>query len=159
VIDVKYIRILLLSAITVALVFSFAYAAGNVEKGKALFNDPKAFNAPGEKSCSSCHPDGKGLEKAGTDGKKTWTNPGGTWLALEDANNVCIMMANKGKTIDPISDDMKDLVAFIRSLDKSKATGLKEGMEQKKGDTMEKMKEKMIMEEMKDKMPKKLPGY
>lgn len=155
----KYIRILLLSAVTVALILSFAYAAGNVEKGKALFNDPKAFNAPGETSCSSCHPDGKGLEKAGAEGKKTWTNPGGTWLALEDANNVCIMLANKGKTINPVADDMKDLVAFIKSLDKSKATGMKEGMEQKKDDTMEKMKEKMIMEEMKEKMPKKLPGY
>jgi mono/diheme cytochrome c family protein len=158
VIDVKYFKILLLSAIAVALVFSFAYAAGNVDKGKALFNDPKAFNAPGEKSCSSCHPDGKGLEKAGAEGKKTWTNPGGAWLALEDANNVCIMLANKGKTIDPMSEDMKDLVAFIKSLGKSKVTD-KEGMEQKKDDTIEKMKEKMIQEEMKGKMPTKIPGY
>ncbi len=146
----KYIKVLLLSTIAVALVFSFASAAGNVEKGKALFNDSKAFNAPGEKSCSSCHPDGKGLEKAGAEGKKTWTNPGGTWLALEDANNVCIMLANKGKSIDPMSEDMKDLVAFIKSLDKSKATGMKEGMEQKKEEIMEKMKEGV---------PKKIPGY
>ena len=153
----NYFKILLLSAIAVALVFSFAYAAGNVDKGKALFNDPKAFNAPGEKSCSSCHPDGKGLEKAGAEGKKTWTNPGGTWLALEDANNVCIMLANKGKTIDPMSEDMKDLVAFIKSLGKSKVTE-KEGMEQKKDETIEKMKEKMMMEKMKGDMPK-LPGY
>jgi cytochrome c553 len=150
VIDVKHFKILLLSMIAVALILSFAYAAGNVEKGKALFNDPKAFNATGEKSCNSCHPDGKGLEKAGVEGKETWTNPGGTWLALEDANNVCIMMANKGKTIDPMSEDMKDLVAFIKSLAKSKATGIKEGVEQKKGEIMEKMKEEM---------PKKIPGY
>lgn len=154
----KYFKILLLSAIAVALVFSFAYAEGNVDKGKALFNDPKAFNASGEKSCRSCHPDGKGLEKAGAEGKKTWTNPAGTWLALEDANNVCIMLANKGKTIDPMSDDMKDLVAFIKSLGKSKVTE-KEGMEQKKDETIEKMKEKMIKEEMKGKMPTKIPGY
>src|SRR5512142_2944690 len=107
----KYSKIVLLFAMTVALVSSFAFAAGNVEKGKALFNDTHAFNAPGDKSCSSCHPDGKGLENAGAEGKKTWTNPGGKWLALEDANNVCIMLANKGKTIDPMSEDMKDLVA------------------------------------------------
>ena len=154
----KYFKILLLSMITVTLVFSVAYAAGNVDKGKALFDDPKAFNAPGEKSCSSCHPDGKGLEKAGAEGKKTWTNPGGTWLALEDANNVCIMLANKGKTIDPMSEDMKDLVAFIKSLGKGKVTE-KEGMEQKKDDTIEKMKQKMLMEEMKGKTPTKIPGY
>ena len=149
----KYFKILLLSAITMALVFSFAYAAGNVEKGKALFNDPKAFNAPGEKSCNSCHPDGKGLEKAGAEGAKTWTNPGGKWLSLEDANNVCIMLANKGKTIDPMSEDMQDLVAYIRSLAKSAS------MEQKKDEMMDKAKEKMMMEKMKGDMPKKLPGY
>lgn len=146
----KYFKIVLLSTMTVALIFSFAYAAGNVEKGKALFSDPKAFNAPGEKSCSSCHPGGKGLEKSGAVDKKTWTNPAGTWLALEDANNICIMMANKGKTIDPISQDMQDLVAFIRSLGKGAATEMKEGTEQKKDEMIEKMK---------GSMPKKLPGY
>lgn len=155
----KYLKIVLLSTMALALIFSFAYAAGNVEKGKALFSDPKAFNAPGEKSCSSCHPGGKGLEKAGAEGKKSWTNPGGTWLALEDANNVCIMMANKGKTIDPMSEDMKDLVAFIRSLAKGAATEMKEGIEQKKDETIEKMEEKMMMDKMKGDMPKKLPGY
>lgn len=96
------------------------FAADSIEKGKALFNDPKAFGAPGEQSCSSCHPEGKGLEKAGARGRKDWTNPGGKWLSLEDANNVCIMMANKGKTIDPRSDEMKDLVAYIKSLGKKK---------------------------------------
>jgi cytochrome c553 len=153
VIEMKYFKIVLLSTMTVALIFSFAYAAGNVEKGKALFNNPNAFNAPGEKSCSSCHPDGKGLEKARAEGKKSWTNPGGTWLALEDANNICIMMANKGKTIDPMSEDMQDLVAFIRSLANGAAT------EQKKDETIDKLKEKMLMEKMKGDMPKKLPGY
>jgi mono/diheme cytochrome c family protein len=147
--EMKYLKIVLLSMMTVALIFSFAYAAGNIEKGKALFSDPKAFDAPGEKSCSSCHPDGKGLEKAGEAGKKSWTNPGGTWLALEDANNVCIIVANKGKAIDPMSEDMQDLVAFIRSLAKGSATD----------ETIEKMKEKMMMEQMKGNMPKKLPGY
>lgn len=68
-------------------------------------------------------------------------------------------MANKGKTIDPMSEDMKNLVAFIQSLAKGAVTEMKEGTEQKKDDTIEKMKEKMIMEEMKEKMPKKLPGY
>lgn len=116
----KALRVVLLSIAVVGLIFSFAFAMGNVEKGKALFNDPKAFGAPGEKSCNSCHPDGKGLEKAGAKGKKEWTNPGGKWLSLEDANNVCIMMANKGKTIDPKSEEMMDLVAYIKSLAKKK---------------------------------------
>ena len=101
--------------IGLALVLSTsAFAAGDAKKGKMLFDDAKF--AGGSASCSSCHPDGKGLEKA--KGKKMWTNPGGTWLALEDANNVCIILANKGKAIDPKSADMKDLVAYIKSLKK-----------------------------------------
>jgi mono/diheme cytochrome c family protein len=114
----RLLKIILLSVIAVAFVFSSAFATGNVEKGKALFNDAKAFGAPGEKSCSSCHPSGKGLEKAGDKGRKEWKNPAGTWLTLEDASNVCIMMANKGKAIDPRSEEMKDLVAYIKSLGK-----------------------------------------
>ncbi len=103
--------------IGMALVLSTsAFAAGNAKKGKMLFDDPKF--AGGSVSCSSCHPDGKGLEKAGMRGKKEWTNPGGTWLSLEDASNVCVILANKGKAIDPKSADMKDLVAYIKSLKK-----------------------------------------
>jgi cytochrome c len=116
----KFIKVAMLSAMAVSLSFSFAFAAGDVEKGKALFNDSKAFGATGEKSCNSCHPDGKGLEKAGMKSKKDWTNPGGKWLNLEDASNVCILMANKGKAIDPRSGEMKDLVAYIKSLSKKK---------------------------------------
>ncbi len=116
----KLIRMVLLVTSALVVMVSLVLAQGTVEKGKALFNDPKAFSAPGEKSCSSCHPDGKGLEKAGAPGRKDWTNPGGKWLSLEDANNVCIMMANKGKTIDPRSDEMKDLVAYMKSLGKNK---------------------------------------
>ncbi|HEY6872827.1 MAG TPA: hypothetical protein VI298_08905 [Geobacteraceae bacterium] len=103
--------------IGMALVLSTsAFAAGNAKKGKMLFDD--ATFAGGNVSCSSCHPDGKGLEKAGMRGKKEWTNPGGTWLSLEDASNVCIILANKGKAIDPKSAEMKDLVAYIKSLKK-----------------------------------------
>jgi len=122
-----------LSVIVVGLIASFGIAAGkmegNAEKGKALFNDPKAFG--GIKSCSSCHPDGKGLEKSGMMGKKEWKNPVGTYKSLEEAINVCITMANKGKAIDVKSQEMKDMVAYIKSL----------GMEKKE------MKEKTPMKE------------
>ncbi len=100
------------------LLVTSAFAAGDAKKGKMLFDDAKF--AGGSTSCNSCHPDGKGLEKAGMKGKKEWTNPGGTWLSLEDANNVCIILANKGKAIDPRSAEMKDLVAYIKSLGKKK---------------------------------------
>src|SRR4030042_3641808 len=105
-------KITLLSVIVMGLIFSSAFAGGNLEKGKANFNDPKAFGAPGETSCNSCHPDGKGLEKSGMEGKKEWKTPVAVLTSLEDAINVCIMMANKGKAIDPKSGEMKDLIAY-----------------------------------------------
>ncbi len=114
----KAMKVMLLTVVMCGLVFSFAFAAGNIEKGKALFDDPKAFGGAAGKSCASCHPDGKGLENAGAKGKKEWKNPGGTWTSLEDANNVCIILANKGTAVDPKSEEMKDLVAYIKSLGK-----------------------------------------
>ena len=114
----KALKILLLSLVMCGLVFSSVFAMGDVEKGKALFNDPKAFGGTAGKSCASCHPDGKGLEKSGAKGKKEWKNPGGTWTSLEDANNVCIILANKGTALDPKSEDMKNLVAYIKSIGK-----------------------------------------
>lgn len=97
---------------------SSAFAAGDAKKGKMLFDEAKF--AGGSSSCSSCHPDGKGLEKSGMKGKKSWKNPGGTWLSLEDANNVCIILANKGTAIDPKSSEMNDLMAYIKSLSMKK---------------------------------------
>jgi cytochrome c len=114
----KFCKIILFALISCGLIFSFAFAAGNVEKGKALFNDPKAFGAKAGKSCGTCHPNGQGLEKAAT--MKELTNPAGKWTSLEDAINVCIVLANKGTSIDPKSDQMKDLVAYIKSLGKKK---------------------------------------
>ena len=114
----KVLRTGFCSIAVVVLSFSLAFAAGNVEKGKALFNDPHFAGGTSGNSCNTCHPGGKGLKKAGLKSKKEWTNPGGTWLNLEDANNVCIMMALKGKAIDPKSREMKDLVAYIKSLAK-----------------------------------------
>jgi cytochrome c len=110
----KFLKVLMLSVLVVGLLSSFAFGAGNPEKGKALFNDPKAFG--GQKACSSCHPDGKGLEKAAT--KKEWTTPAGKTKTLEEAVNLCIVNANKGKALDVKSEQMADMVAFIKSLGK-----------------------------------------
>lgn len=111
----KHLRIVLLALVAVGLILSIAYARGNAEKGKALFDAPTF--AGGTTACNSaaCHPDGRGLENAGKRGRKEWTNPGGTWLNLEDACNVCIILANKGKAINPKGKEMKDLVAYVKS--------------------------------------------
>ncbi|RJQ14247.1 MAG: hypothetical protein C4560_12715 [Nitrospiraceae bacterium] len=104
--------------LVLCLIFSVSFAAKQLpeERGKTLFNDPKAFG--GSVSCASCHPDGKGLEKAGMKDKKEWTNPAGKFKSLEEAINACITMANKGKAIDVKSQEMKDMVAYIKSLGK-----------------------------------------
>lgn len=115
----KFLKIAALCMIALGLVFSSAFAMKHTpeERGKTLFNDAKAFG--GKTSCSSCHPDGKGLEMAGA--KKEWTTPAGKTKTMEEAVNLCIVNANKGKAIDVKSEQMKDMVAYIKSLGKKEA--------------------------------------
>jgi cytochrome c553 len=110
----RFIKIVLFSLIALGLIFSYAFAAADTVKGKALFNNVKFAGGTAGKSCNSCHPGGKGLEQAGD--KKDFSLGGKMQKSLEEAINVCIVMANKGKAIDLKSDRMKDLVAYIKSL-------------------------------------------
>ena len=105
-------KIVLLALAAVAMLLTSAYAAGDAARGKALFNDPKF--AGGSKACGECHPNGKGLEKAGA--KKEFHVMDRTQKSLEEAVNACIVGANKGKPIDVTSQQMQDMVAYIRSL-------------------------------------------
>jgi cytochrome c5 len=95
------------------------------ERGKTLFNDQKLGNGTAGKSCNTCHPDGKGLEGVGS--KKEWKNPGGTFKSLEEAVNVCIEMALKGKALDVKSDQMKDMISYLNSLKPKAGDAQKEG--------------------------------
>ncbi len=110
----KLLKVLSFSLIILSLMFSFAFAAGSVEKGKAMFNDPKL--GTNGMTCNSCHPGGKGLEKAGAQGKTEWKTPAGVKKSLQDAINICITQALKGKALDNNSQGMKDMVAYINSL-------------------------------------------
>lgn len=114
----KIFKIFLLSMIVVGLIFSTTFAVKHTpeERGKALFNDSKFAGATSGKSCNSCHPDGKGVEKAGS--KKEFNIMGKKQNSLEEAVNFCIENAIKGKAIDPKSDQMKDIVSYIKSLEK-----------------------------------------
>jgi cytochrome c len=93
--------------------------AGNVEKGKSLFNDPNFGNGTAGKSCNSCHPEGRGLEKSGE--KTEFNIMGKKQNSLEEAVNFCIENALKGTPIDPEGQDMKDIVAYIKSLKPTEA--------------------------------------
>ncbi|MBI5206092.1 MAG: hypothetical protein HZA11_14355 [Nitrospirae bacterium] len=110
----KIFKVVALSLLIIGLIFSVAFAKKHLpeERGKVFFDDPKF--AGGTKACNSCHPDGKGLEKAAD--KKVFNIMGKTQKSLEEAVNVCIVNANKGKAIDIKSVQMKEIVAYIKSL-------------------------------------------
>lgn len=78
-----------------------ASAGGNVESGKQLFADPKLGGSTNDKSCNTCHPGGKGLEKVAAN--------------LESNIQACIQKALEGKPLATDSQEMKDLVAYIKS--------------------------------------------
>ena len=96
-----------------SLTLAFAKNHTPEERGKAHFNNP-AF-AGGKKSCSMCHPNGRGVEGAGA--KTSFSIMGGEQNSLEEAINVCIVNANKGNAIEANSVEMQELVSYIKSLD------------------------------------------
>lgn len=112
----KFVKLIMLSLVILGLTFSFCFAMKHLpeERGKTLFNDPKFTG--GSKACNECHPNGKGLEKSPD--KKEFNIMGKTQKSLQEAVNFCIVNANKGKAIDEKSDQMKDIVAYIKSLKK-----------------------------------------
>ena len=100
----KGLRIAVLVMVSLSLTFTLALAAGDPEKGKTLFSDPKFGGGTTGMSCNSCHPNGKGVEKAADR------------EGLEKQVNACIKNALKGKGIDPKSAEMADVVAYLKSL-------------------------------------------
>lgn len=74
------------------------------ELGKQLF-EATTLGSNG-KSCSSCHPQGKGLEGIGAYDDGT----------LKEMINFCIRDALKGKMINPKSTELDSLLVHLRSL-------------------------------------------
>jgi cytochrome c len=112
------IILMVLSIAAVIVVSTYASAEGDVKRGKTLFNDPKLSGSSFGVSCNTCHPKGKGLEHSWSVEKTAWSSCSGERNSLEDSINTCILMANKGQPIDLKSQEMKDLVAYIKSLAK-----------------------------------------
>lgn len=110
----KILRMIVLSLIAGCFIFSAAFAAGDAEKGKTLFNDPKLADGTTGKSCGSCHPDGKGLENSAD--KKEWKIMGKRYKNLEGAINYDVEKALHGKALDPKSQEMADIIEYIKSL-------------------------------------------
>jgi cytochrome c553 len=97
---IALIAVVMLFAATV-----FALDSTPEERGKVLFNDTNLGGTAG-KACSSCHPDGKGLEKVSSKAEGQ---------TMEQINN-CISNAHKGKMPNVTSEQMKDLLAYIKSI-------------------------------------------
>ena len=99
---VKIAMLLVLAVIFASGIVSAAQQGASIEKGKAFFNDPQL--GTNGKTCNSCHPNGKGLERSGS-------KPD-----LVDTINGCITIPLKGKALDPKSVQMESLVLYIKSL-------------------------------------------
>jgi cytochrome c553 len=98
-------RIMAVAVLAVMLAASSVLAAGKIsaEKGKELFNDPKLGNSTNESSCTSCHADGKDLEKAGENKK------------LTRLINNCLVTQMEGEKIDGRTASMRSLKLYIKS--------------------------------------------
>lgn len=81
-----------------------SFAGDPVTRGRELFTS-RQLGTNG-KSCSTCHADAGKFRKVATYKDET----------LVDIVNNCIEKALKGKPLPPDSDDMKALVAYLRSV-------------------------------------------
>jgi cytochrome c len=108
--------LIIMALAVVALTASLSLAANQtpVERGKALFE--KIGFAGGQVACSSCHFDGTGLK--GVANKTKFRVAGQVQNSLEDAVNACIKYAAKGTPIPVDSQEMKDIVSYIRFIGK-----------------------------------------
>lgn len=112
----KTVFLIIISTLTLSLAFTLAVAEHQTpaDKGKIHFDNP-AF-AGGKKACNSCHPNGKGLEGAGT--KSSFTIMGDELDSLEEAITTCIVNANKGDALKVLATEMQEIVSYIKSLGK-----------------------------------------
>ncbi len=103
----KTLKITLAAMIALGLMVSFAFAAGNVEKGKALFNNTKLGKTG--MACNTCHSGGKMLAAAATDKN------------LPATINRMITTKLKGKAIK--GAELANLEAYVKSIAGGQKTG------------------------------------
>ena len=72
--------------------------------GEKLFNDPQLAGSVNASSCATCHPGGKGLEKA-------YKNP-----KLVSVINTCITGPLAGQALEENSPEMQSLKEYVESL-------------------------------------------
>lgn len=105
----RFEKVVLMLVVVMAVSSAAAYAGKggsnvSLDRGKALFGDPKL--GTNGRSCSECHPNGKGMDRAAT-------RPD-----LPAMVNGCIARALKGTALDENSAEMGSLLLYIRSFGK-----------------------------------------
>ena len=78
-----------------------------ISLGKTLFETTELGTK--NRSCSSCHPNGKGLEKTGDFNDNE----------LSDIINACLRDALGAEMLSPASQEMEALLTYVRSLQKN----------------------------------------
>jgi len=109
-----FLTIILSLILPLTCTLAFAKHLTPADRGKTHFDNPEF--AGGKKACNSCHPNGRGLEGAGT--KSSFAIMGGQQASLEEAINMCIVNANKGDALKVLATEMQEIVSYIKSLGK-----------------------------------------
>ncbi len=106
----------------VALIFFTGVAlcqAGNVEKGKLLFESPGFGGGTSGKSCKTCHAGGRNISsKLFSKETKTFGIMGMKKNSLADVVNVCIEKPLAGKAINPDGEQMANIIAYMETIAK-----------------------------------------
>ncbi len=109
-------------AVVAALIFFAGVTlclAGNVEKGKFLFESPDFGGGTSGKSCKTCHAGGRNLSsKLFSKETTTFGIMGMEKNNLAEVVNVCIERPLKGKAIDPEGEEMMDIIAYMETIAK-----------------------------------------
>lgn len=106
--------IIVITALMMAGPVPLSYAA-SIDHGKALFESQKLGNGTSGRSCGTCHAGGRKLgHDLFQDKQSTMTAEGNKHLA--NVINSCIEKALGGTAIDPQGEDMRDLMAYLKTL-------------------------------------------
>ena len=98
--------IIALSIMLLTGISAYATEAPTLDLGKTLFESSELGTTG--RSCSSCHPDGKGLDMVGDFND----------VELKDIINACFRDALKAEMISAESQEMDALVGYVRKFEK-----------------------------------------
>ena len=103
----KYLKLLGITLVIPMLILAISSVSFGGDENETLKKGEALFTKNG---CNKCHAEGKKLSKVPT--KEEYKQAG----ALEKVINLCLQGPAKAQPIDPASEDMKNLKAYIEHL-------------------------------------------